>query len=264
VRDNSIFVSRFRREAWVMRSPLFDPSRSRRQFLAWLSATPLVAGCGGGANDTAGSSARAPSPGEGGDPSEPRDPRDPPDPIDGGEGACRATTRDAEGPFYVAGAPDRTLLAGLDEPGVRLVVEGRLLGPDCRTPLAGYVLDVWQADESGAYHAAGAGGHRLRGRVVADAEGRYRFETILPGRYGDAAGIRPAHLHAKVLTPMGNALLTTQIYFAGDPYLGDADYCTRSGTCNSSDAARILALTDATVSDQPGKRGTFDAILART
>jgi catechol 1,2-dioxygenase len=237
-------------------------ARGRREFLAWLSAAPLVLGCSGGPSDPQASGPGAQAPGGDRPPTTGGEPEG--GPADGGADAaaeCRPTTRDAEGPFYAAGAPERTLLAELDEPGVRLFVEGRLLGPDCRTPLAGYVLDVWQADESGAYHAAG---HRLRGKVVADGEGRYRFETILPGRYGDAAGIRPAHLHAKVLTPMGHALLTTQLYFAGDPYLGQADYCTRSGACNSGDAARVLDLADATVSGRAGKRATFDALLAST
>ena len=57
-------------------------------------------------------------------------------------GACRATSFDAEGPYFSAGSPKRSvLIAGLAEPGVRLVVEGRLLGPDCRTPLSGYAID---------------------------------------------------------------------------------------------------------------------------
>jgi catechol 1,2-dioxygenase len=126
------------------------------------------------------------------------------------------------------------------------------------------VLDVWQADAVGNYHAAGANDYRLRGKIKTDALGRYRLETILPGRYGDAAGIRPAHLHVTFLTPGGNALLTTQLYFEGDPYLGEADYCTREGTCNSSDPARVLALQDAWVSSQVGKKAFFRAVMPRT
>ena len=61
---------------------------------------------------------------------------------------------------------------------------------------------------------------------MSDNLGQYRFETVLPGRYTDAGGTRPAHLHAMVLTPGGNPLLTTQLHFAGDPFLGRADYCT--------------------------------------
>ncbi len=226
---------------------------SRRAFLAWLAAVPLV-GCAGASGDD---EPTAPPPPAG-------------DPVGSYEDefhedagvTCRATTRDAEGPYFEAGSPSRIQIASATEPGVRLVVRGRLLGPDCRRPLAGYALDIWQADASGRYHDAVDTAYRLRGKVVTDALGNYRFETILPGRYGDAAGIRPAHLHAKVLTPAGNPLLTTQLYFAGDPYLGQADYCTRQGTCNSADPARVLRLQNRV--GAAGKQARFDAILART
>lgn len=228
-------------------------SAGRRDFLAWLLAAPTLAGCAVEAT-TGGESPAL-------------------DEVDPGEaatteselGSCRITTRDAEGPYFSPGAPQRTtLIAGLTEPGVRLVVEGRLYGPDCKTPLRGYTVDVWQASAAGVYYDGARDAYRLRGKIVSDNQGRYRFETILPGRYGDAAGIRPAHIHAKILTPGGNPLLTTQLYFAGDPYLGSADYCTRQGTCNSADAKRALKLLNATVSGKAGKRATFDAFLPRT
>jgi len=181
------------------------------------------------------------------------------------ERACRATTRDAKGPYHLAGAPLRAeSLAAPDEPGVRLFVSGRLLGPDCRTPLAGYALDVWQADADGSYHQGASDAFRLRGKIRTDALGRYRFETILPGRYADAAGIRPAHLHVSFLTPGGDVLLTSQLYFEGDPYLGEADYCTRLGTCNAADPDRHLRLVDALVGERPGKQTSFDAVMPRT
>ena len=238
------------------------PDTGRRDFLAWLLAVPAVAGCSVSAAQDDGAAAPTGTAAV-----------DPP-PAGSEEGVadaesdvtvCRATTRDAEGPYFEAGSPQRSaLIAGPSEPGVRLLVEGRLLGPDCRTPLRGYAIDLWQADAAGNYYDSAESGYRLRGKIVSDNLGRYRFETVLPGRYGDAAGIRPAHLHAKILTPGGNTLLTTQLYFAGDPYLGQADYCTRQRTCNSSDAKRALRLTDATVSGKAGKRATFNALLART
>ena len=201
--------------------------------------------------------------------------QDPALPDDGAEGeiavteedwtVCRATTRDAEGPYFESGSPQRTLrIAAIDEPGVRLLVEGKLLGPDCRTPLAGYGIDLWQASSTGTYFDGVDTGYRLRGKIVTDSLGKYRFETVLPGRYGDSAGIRPAHIHAKILTPHGSPLLTTQRSFQGDPYLGQADYCTRARACNSGDAKRALKLLDALVSGRAGKRATFDAILPRT
>lgn len=226
----------------------------RRDFLAWMLAVPALAGCTVASRDEASDPAAAEEPEES-------------DVAQSEEDwtVCTPTTRDAEGPYFEPGSPQRTLLiAGADEPGVRLLVEGRLLGPSCGTPLAGYTIDLWQASATGTYFDGVDTGYRLRGKIVTDSLGRYRFETVLPGRYGDAAGIRPAHIHAKILTPHGSPLLTTQLYFAGDPYLGQADYCTRARTCNSSDPKRALKLTNAIVSGKAGKRATFDAILART
>lgn len=231
--------------------------RTRRDFLAWLAAVPAVG--------AAGCAVDHPDDGHD-DPDDDVAPTEPVETTESAQATCRLTTRDATGPYYEAGSPIRTTarIASPNEPGVRLRIEGRLFGPDCRTALPGYALDVWQADADGNYHDAGATSYRLRGKVLTDAAGRYRIETILPGRYGDSAGIRPAHLHVRMLTPGGNVLLTTQLYFAGDPYLGQADYCTRSRTCNSADPARALVLRNAWVGGRAGKRAAFDAFLPRS
>jgi protocatechuate 3,4-dioxygenase beta subunit len=105
---------------------------------------------------------------------------------------------------------------------------------------------------------------RLRGKIKTGADGRYAFETILAGRYGDSEGIRPAHIHVTYLSPGNNQILTTQMYFAGDPYLGNQDYCTREGSCNAADPNRYLQLADGLVGRIAGKKTTFDAILTRT
>ena len=230
--------------------------RGRRNFLSWLAAgTAMYAvGCATNASGAEGAEEDITDDALATD-------------VDG-EG-CRVTTRDALGPYYQPGAPVRTVtLLGAEggssnDEGVPLLVEGALVGPDCRTPLRNYVLDLWQANTAGQY-SAGHGDFRLRGKIKTDAFGRYSFETILPGRYADSAGIRPAHIHVTFRTPGGNALLTTQMYFQGDPYLGHADYCTAQGTCNSSDPARQLLLQNAVVSKRVGKRVAFDAILPRT
>lgn len=221
--------------------------RSRRDFLAWMAAgTAMYAvGCASNTDESEALTDDALT-------------------TDVDENGCRVTTRDALGPYYQPGAPVKTVsIADASDAGVPLLVEGALVGPDCRTPLKGYVLDLWQASAAGKY-SAGHGDFRLRGKIKTDQFGRYSFETILPGRYADAAGIRPAHIHVTFRTPAGNALLTSQMYFQGDPYLGQADYCTEQGTCNSADEARHLLLQNAVVSKRVGKRAAFDAIMPRT
>jgi protocatechuate 3,4-dioxygenase beta subunit len=61
-----------------------------------------------------------------------------------------------------------------------------VLTPDCR-PLAGARVDFWQADGNGVYDNDG---YRLRGYQVTDGRGRYRLETVVPGRYEPRTMIR--------------------------------------------------------------------------
>jgi protocatechuate 3,4-dioxygenase beta subunit len=59
----------------------------------------------------------------------------------------------------------------------------------------------------------------LRGRLFTDDEGRFEVRTILPEGYLLAPGYRRAkHVHLKVSHPDVAGVLTTQIYFAKDPY----------------------------------------------
>jgi protocatechuate 3,4-dioxygenase beta subunit len=117
------------------------------------------------------------------------------------------TPRQTEGPYYTPNTPPR---AALVEPGSRadrLVLAGRVVSRQCR-PVAKALLDFWHCDENGDYDNAG---FRYRGHVFADAEGRFRLETIFPALYPG----RARHIHVKVQAP-GRGILTTQLYFPGD------------------------------------------------
>ncbi len=126
-----------------------------------------------------------------------------------------------EGPYYRAGAPERSDLTDPAFPGVLLDIEGRVLGTDCTQGLSGVELDVWQANTQGHYDNDGTMnlGEKLllRGRVRTDGDGRYRLRTIVPGRYLNGRQYRPAHVHVKV-RGKAHASLTTQLYFPDDPY----------------------------------------------
>jgi protocatechuate 3,4-dioxygenase beta subunit len=127
---------------------------------------------------------------------------------------CRVTPRDQLGPFYKPNAPAQAELCASGSGGKeRLVIAGRVLGmPDCR-PLAGAMVEVWQADARGDYSQVGAKpddpGCLLRASVLTDAEGRYGFTTILPGEYPG----RQRHIHYRV-SHKEYATLVTQLYFA--------------------------------------------------
>jgi catechol 1,2-dioxygenase len=170
--------------------------------------------------------------------------------------ACPATTSDVLGPYYLPGAPSRMTIASPTEPGERLHLEGILTGPDC-APLAGALLDVWQSDKDGTYYqAAGTEPFRLRGTLMTAADGTWQLDTIRPGNYMlGAASWRPAHIHFTVSQP-GFRTLTTQIYFAGDPFLPPNDGCTN---CGSDDPARIVPLS----AGGTGLQGSLEIALAR-
>jgi len=110
------------------------------------------------------------------------------------------------GPNFKPESPERQSLLepGLDGP--RLVVSGLVLSTGCK-PIPRALLDFWHADASGQYDLRG---FRLRGHQFADAGGRFRLETVLPGVYG-----RARHIHVRVQPP-GGEVLTTQLFFQND------------------------------------------------
>ncbi len=133
-----------------------------------------------------------------------------------GKKACAPTPENVEGPYYLPDAPFREQIAISETAGSRLTLTGTVFGHDCITPVAGAVIDVWQTDASGEYDFSNK--FRLRGKARSDSKGKYRVETIVPGRYRAGRTYRPAHIHLRVSHPEGRTLVT-QVYFRGDPEL---------------------------------------------
>lgn len=118
------------------------------------------------------------------------------------------TLRQTEGPFFKPSSPQR---ADLSEPGAaaqNIELVGFVLSRNCK-PIPGALIDVWHADDKGEYDEKG---FRFRGHQFADAQGRYRLVTIVPAAYEG----RTRHFHLKV-QPKGGRILTTQLYFPGEP-----------------------------------------------
>jgi catechol 1,2-dioxygenase len=156
-----------------------------------------------------------------------------------GHQAGAGSVSSIEGPYYTESAPELERPYELprreDEPGDVLVFRGTVRDED-GAPLAGAVLDMWQADADGMYSNIhpGVPENNLRGRFHTDDEGRYEVRTIVPvpyeiptegptGRLLAVQGkhtMRPAHLHL-IVTHEGHAKLTTQIFFEGGEYVED-------------------------------------------
>ena len=153
---------------------------------------------------------------------------------------------------------------------------GQVRGTDGQ-PIAGAIVDVWHANTKGGYSFFDPSqpAYNLRRRIQTDAEGRYRFRSILPsgyccppggptqelldglGRHGN----RPAHIHFFVSAP-GYRQLTTQINIDGDAYLHD-DFAlaTRDGLIPAVRRVEDPADLRAREVDAPFAEIAFDFVL---
>ncbi|WP_429950134.1 catechol 1,2-dioxygenase [Comamonas sediminis] len=188
------------------------------------------------------------------------------DAEDAALGVANGTPRTIEGPLYVAGAPvvhgHSRLDDGSDTAGHTLIMHGTVYGADGQ-PLPGAQVEVWHANTKGFYSHFDPTGEQkpfnMRRTIIADAQGRYKFQSIVPMGYGcppdgptqallnqlGRHGNRPAHIHFFV-TADGHRKLTTQINIDGDPLVfDDFAYATREGLVppltERSDEASIRA-----------------------
>lgn len=142
------------------------------------------------------------------------------------------------GPYYLPDAPvlepPFEMPRRPDERGEMLVMSGAVFSVGGE-PLPGALLDVWHADADGLYSGfSDLPSGILRGKLIADADGRFALRTIVPapytiphdgptGRMIAACGRhpwRPAHIHLLV-SAAGHETLTTQLYMADSEYLRD-------------------------------------------
>ncbi len=209
---------------------------SRRSFLQKSFTLPvafLIAACSGSVSNTgsAGNTAASPAASAG---ARPR--------TLSPSSACSGTPTPSqtEGPYYKSGSPERTSLREPGLLGTPLTVTGYVLSTTCQ-PIAGALLDFWQADNNGNYDNSG---FRLRGHQYTDKQGRYSLETIVPGEYPG----RTRHIHVKVQAP-GQPILTTQLYFPAEPH-------------NNSDPIFSPALLLHVQNTSNGQLATFNFVLA--
>lgn len=148
-----------------------------------------------------------------------------------------ATETTVLGPFYVAGAPERSrgesIAQRRSEGDETLVIHGHVLDLDGH-PLAHAAIDVWQTDANGMYDIQDPEQpeYNLRGLYHADENGAYQITTIRPTKYpiptdGPVGELlratarhpwRPAHVHAIINHPDCRSL-TTHLFDSEDEYL---------------------------------------------
>jgi hydroxyquinol 1,2-dioxygenase len=193
--------------------------------------------------------------------------------------ATEATDSTVLGPFHMVASPRRELGDTIDlvATGEPCVVTGRVLSLD-GSPLAGALVDVWQADDHGFYDVQQPGAQPQgndRGLFTCDDDGRFWFRTVTPsaypiptdgpvGRLLTATGrhpYRPAHIHF-IVAADGHLPVTTHIFVAGSPYLdSDAVFAVKQrlitdfATVDDPDQAAAFGV------EAPFRHAQFDVVL---
>jgi protocatechuate 3,4-dioxygenase alpha subunit len=133
------------------------------------------------------------------------------------------------GPFFpgdfVTGCEDLTSFQGKQARGQHIVLTGQVVEEGNR-PIHNAIVEIWQPDANGVFrHPLDP---RFRdvdpgfygwGRARTDAEGRYSFQTVMPGvSNGYAAdGPRCPHLNLMLLAIGLTRRLVTTVFFAETP-----------------------------------------------
>ena len=138
-----------------------------------------------------------------------------------------STPSQTVGPFFhfALDQPGWSDLTTNAPPGERIALEGQVLDGD-QAPVDDALLEIWQANAQGKYdHPEDAQADKRVdprfggfGRALTDAQGRYRFTTIRPGRVlGQGGALLAPHINVAIFARGLLKQLVTRIYFADEP-----------------------------------------------
>jgi hydroxyquinol 1,2-dioxygenase len=189
-----------------------------------------------------------------------------------------ATPATVLGPFHIEGSPEFGFGGDMSDgvPGTPLYVHGVVRDLDGK-PVAGGVLDVWQADTEGAYEAQipDVDEARLRAKYTTREDGSYCLRTIVPKGYtipmdgpvGDLVSrteishFRPAHIHFLINVP-GYEPLITHLFQEGAQYLdSDVVFGTKQELVVRFDEREPGETPDGGTSAEPWVEARYDFVL---
>ena len=189
-----------------------------------------------------------------------------------------ATPATVLGPFHIEGSPEFGFGGDMSDgvPGAPLYVHG-VVRDLAGNPVAGGVLDVWQADTEGAYEAQlpDVDESRLRAKYTTREDGSYCLRTIVPKGYtipmdgpvGDLVSrtaishFRPAHIHFLINVP-GYEPLITHLFQEGAEYLdSDVVFGTKQELVVRFEEREPGETPDGGTSAEPWVEARYDFVL---
>jgi hydroxyquinol 1,2-dioxygenase len=192
-----------------------------------------------------------------------------------------ATPATVLGPFHIEGSPEFGYGGDMSDgvPGTPLYLHGVVRDLD-GAPVAGAVLDVWQADTEGAYEVQipDLDEARLRAKYTTREDGSYCLRTIAPKGYtipmdgpvGDLVArtgishFRPAHIHFLINVP-GYEPLITHLFQEGAEYLdSDVVFGTKQELVVPFEQREPGETPDGGRSAEPWVEARYDFVLQRS
>jgi hydroxyquinol 1,2-dioxygenase len=190
----------------------------------------------------------------------------------------QATPATVLGPFHIDGSPEFDYAGDMSDglPGTPLYLHGTVRDL-AGNPVAGGVLDVWQADTDGAYEVQipDVDEARLRAKYTTREDGSYCIRTIAPlgytipmdGPVGELIGrteishFRPAHIHFLINVP-GYEPLITHLFREGSQYLdSDVVFGTKQELVVRFDEREAGPTPEGGTSEVPWVEARYDFVL---
>jgi protocatechuate 3,4-dioxygenase alpha subunit len=181
-----------------------------------------------------------------------------------------ATPYSTIGPFFPGhfadGCEDLTRFDGKTARGQQIILEGTVV-EEGNAPVRNAIVEIWQPDADGVFrhpldprYAEADPGFFGWGRYRTDAQGRYRFRTVLPGRASSGNGtLRCPHVNLMVLAIGLTRRLVTTAFFSETPEQTDDPVL---GCVTDPDARRRLFTVRDLAHDAEGLPAyRFDLIL---
>jgi hydroxyquinol 1,2-dioxygenase len=191
-----------------------------------------------------------------------------------------ATESTVKGPFYVQDPPEAIFGADISggAKGDPLYIDGTVLSEDGK-PVANAIVDVWHSDAEGFYDVQlpELEEPTLRARFYSDAQGRFRFWTIMPkyypipddGTVGEMLKAsarhpyRPAHVHFMIIAD-GHPTLVTHVFVDGDQYLdSDAVFAVKNSLIRDFTREVPGVAPDGKQIDTPWRKLHTDFVLSK-